>query len=80
MDILARLRGIGLAPVLLAMATFGWGTNAVASRLAVGEVSPMMLIFLRWGVLVILIPLLRWKEMVKAWPLVRPKLLWVFLM
>ena len=44
MDILARLRGIGLAPVLLAMATFGWGTNAVASRLAVGEASPMMLI------------------------------------
>jgi hypothetical protein len=34
------------APILLCLATFGWGTNAVASRLAIGEVSPMMLIFL----------------------------------
>ena len=35
------------APILLCLATFGWGSNAVASRLAIGEVSPMMLIFLR---------------------------------
>lgn len=80
MDLFGRLRGMGFAPVLLTLATFGWGTNAVASRLAVGEVSPMMLICLRWGVLVILILLLRWKEMLNAWPLIRPKLLWVFLM
>ncbi len=80
MDLLRRFHSIGFAPLLLALATFGWGTNAVASRLAVGEVSPMMLIFLRWGVLVILIPLLRWQEMLEAWPLIRPKLLWVFLM
>lgn len=80
MDLFGRLRGIGFAPVLLALATFGWGTNAVASRLAVGEVSPMMLTCLRWGVLVILIPLIRWKEMLSAWPLIRPKLLWVCLM
>ena len=80
MDLSGRLRGIWFAPALLALATFGWGTNTVASRLAVGEVSPMMLIFLRWGVLVILIPLLRWKEMLEAWPLIRPKFLWVFLM
>ncbi len=80
MDLLRLLRGIGFAPALLVFATFGWGTNAVVSRLAVGEVSPMMLIFIRWGILVILIPLLRWKAMLEAWPLIRPKLLWVFLM
>ena len=80
MGLLGRLRGIGFAPALLAFATFGWGTNAVASQLAVGEVSPMMLIFLRWGLLVILIPLLRWNEMLGAWPLIRPKLFWLFLM
>ena len=80
MDLLGRMRGIGFAPALLALATFGWGTNAVASRLAVGEVSPMMFICLRWGVLVILIPLIWWKEMINAWPLIRPKLLWVFMM
>ena len=80
MGLFGRLRCIGIAPVLLTIATFGWGTNAVASRLAVGEVSPMMLICLRWGFLVILILLIRWKEMLNAWPLIRPKLLWVFLM
>ena len=80
MGLFGRLRRIGIAPVLLTIATFGWGTNAVASRLAVGEVSPMMLICLRWGFLVILILLIRWKEMLNAWPLIRPKLLWVFLM
>ena len=37
------------APLLLCLATFGWGTNAVASRLAIGEVSPMMLIFFAMG-------------------------------
>ena len=48
----------GPAAFFLTLATFGWGTNAVASRLAVNEVSPMMLIFLRWGVVVCLVFLL----------------------
>ena len=33
------------APILLCLATFGWGSNSVANRLTVGEISPMMLIF-----------------------------------
>ena len=37
------------APIVLCLATFGWGSNTVASRLAVGEVSPMMLIFFALG-------------------------------
>ena len=39
-------RAYASAPMLLCLATFGRGSNAVASRLAVDEVSPMMLIFL----------------------------------
>jgi drug/metabolite transporter (DMT)-like permease len=34
--------------VLLVFTTFFWGGNAVAGRLAVGEVSPMAITFLRW--------------------------------
>ena len=68
------------APILLCLATLGWGSNAVASRLAVGEVSPMMLIFLRWGLVVILIFSLHGKEMIKEWPGIRNRLKWVFLM
>src|SRR4051794_12140081 len=34
--------------LLLTLTMLMWGGNAVASRLAVGEVSPMALTFLRW--------------------------------
>ena len=50
------------APIVLCLATLGWGSNTVASRLAVGEVSPMMLIFLRWGLVVIFIVTLAWQR------------------
>jgi drug/metabolite transporter (DMT)-like permease len=38
----------GRAYVLLAFTTLCWGANAVFGRLAVGEVSPMALVTLRW--------------------------------
>jgi drug/metabolite transporter (DMT)-like permease len=45
--------------LLLALTTLMWGGNAVASRLAVGHVSPMALTCLRWlGVVAILAPVL----------------------
>ena len=68
------------APILLCLATLGWGSNAVASRLAVGEVSPMMLIFLRWGLVVLIVFVVHGKEMIKGWPAIRTRLGWVFLM
>ena len=34
-------RAYASAPLLLFLATLGWGSNTIASRLAVGEVSPM---------------------------------------
>ena len=36
------------APILLALAALGWGGNTIAARVAVGEVSPMMLVSIRW--------------------------------
>ncbi|RYF78586.1 MAG: DMT family transporter [Comamonadaceae bacterium] len=36
------------APLLLIVTTLIWGCNAVAARLAVGEISPMMLTTARW--------------------------------
>ncbi|MGR4870116.1 DMT family transporter [Variovorax sp. LARHSF232] len=38
------------AYLLLVFTTLIWGANAVAARLAVGEVSPMFLTFMRWGI------------------------------
>ncbi|MEL7525582.1 MAG: EamA family transporter, partial [Pseudomonadota bacterium] len=37
----------GNAFVMLTLTTLFWGGNTVAGRLAVGEVSPMMVVFLR---------------------------------
>jgi len=68
------------APILLCLATFGWGSNTIASRLAVGEVSPMMLIFLRWGLVTALILILHGREMINEWPVIVKRLKWVFLM
>ena len=73
-------RAYASAPILLCLATFGWGSNAVASRLAVDEVSPMMLIFLRWGLVVIIVLVMHGREMIKGWPVIRRRLGWVFLM
>ena len=38
------------AYLLLVFTTVIWGANAVAARLAVGQVSPMLLTFMRWGI------------------------------
>lgn len=38
------------AYLLLVFTTLIWGANAVAARVAVGEVSPMFLTFMRWGI------------------------------
>ncbi len=41
--------------VLLILTTLGWGGNAVASRMAVGQISPMTLTFARWGLVLLLL-------------------------
>ena len=43
---------------LLLLTTFFWGANTVFAKLAVGEISPMALVSLRWlGVVLVLAPL-----------------------
>ncbi len=74
------IRAYANAPLLLTLATLGWGGNTVASRLAVGEVSPMMLIFLRWGIVVIILLALQSREMRAAIPIIKGRLVWVALM
>ena len=47
-----RLPGSGLwqsAYLLLTLASLQWAANTVAGRLAVGEITPMLLVTLRWG-------------------------------
>ena len=67
------------AVILLALAAFGWGTNTIASKLAVGEVSPMMLIFIRWAIVAILLSLIYFRQMVQCWSIIKRRLGWVML-
>lgn len=64
----------GNALVMLGLTTLFWGGNTVAGRLAAGEVSPMVVVFLRWMIVGgILVPLC-WKEIRAEWPAIRPYL------
>lgn len=68
------------SPLLLILATLGWGTNTIAGRLAVGEVSPMLLIFFRWGIVVLILLSLYWRQMTAEWRVIKPRLKWLFIM
>ena len=73
-------RAYSSSPFLLFLATLGWGSNTIASRLAVGEVSPMLLIFFRWGIVVAILLSLYWRQMIDEWPVIRPRLKWLLIM
>lgn len=60
--------------LLLVLTTAAWGGNAVASRMAVGEVSPMALTCLRWLGVALLLLLFARREIASAWPLLRQRL------
>ncbi|WP_286368037.1 DMT family transporter [Variovorax saccharolyticus] len=70
----------GQAYVLLVLATLTWGANAVAARLAVGEVSPMMLTFSRWFVCCAALALSSRHEIATHWRALRPSWLPITLM
>ena len=52
--------GCGRSPICCAVpTTLGWGGNAVASRMAVGQISPMTLTSARWGIVLVLLLIFR---------------------
>lgn len=69
-------RRLGAQPYLLLVATtLIWAANAVAGRMAVGEVSPMALTCLRWIIVVLSLAALdgrryvrEWRGIGRAWP------------
>jgi drug/metabolite transporter (DMT)-like permease len=66
----------GQAYLLLILTTLMWGGNAIAGRLAVGEVSPMVLTCLRWvAVVIVLIPLVG-RQIASEWGKIGSR--WIF--
>lgn len=60
--------------LLLALTALFWAGNAVASRLAVGEVSPFLLVFLRWSIVCVLLLPFLWRRILANWSSLRPRL------
>jgi len=63
-----------VAYLLLTFTTLCWGGNAVLGRLAVGEVSPMMVVSLRWVGTLLLLTLVARKHIARDWPVLRKNL------
>jgi drug/metabolite transporter (DMT)-like permease len=59
------------AYICLVIATLCWGGNAVAGKLAVGHVSPMMLTFGRWFLATALIFAISIPQLIRDWPVAR---------
>ncbi|MCZ6579802.1 MAG: DMT family transporter [Gammaproteobacteria bacterium] len=68
------------AYVLLTFTTGCWGANVILGKLAVGEISPMLLVSLRWLSVLILLVLFARKHLVRDWPVLRNHLVFVGLM
>jgi drug/metabolite transporter (DMT)-like permease len=66
------------AYLLLLSTTLFWGGNAVAGRLAVGHISPMLLNTMRWSFAVAIIAAFGWSRLRRDWALVRANLALLF--
>lgn len=58
----------------LVIATLCWGGNAVAGKLAVGHISPMVLTFCRWTFAMMIVLSIALPQLKRDWPVVRRNL------
>ncbi len=66
--------------LLLVSTTLMWSGNTVAGKLAVGHVSPMVIVFLRWAIVTALMSLISWRDLVASWEDIRPHMISIALM
>ena len=59
------------AYILLLLTTLFWGGNAVAGKLAIGHVSPMLLTAARWVFAFVLLLAIGWRQLARDWLVVR---------
>lgn len=65
------------APLLLTLTMMIWGGNAVAGKMAVGEVSPLLLTAFRWGLAALVLVSFCWRQLRDDWPAIRSR--WLYL-
>lgn len=70
----------GRAYIFLLLTTLFWGGNSIAGKLAVGQISPMLLTAGRWGLAFAVMLAIGWPRLRQDWPLVRKHWLMLFLL
>jgi len=65
---------------LLILTTFCWGLNAVFARMAAGEISPMLLVSIRWLGTLVLLVLFAGRAIMDGLPSIRQHMGYTFLM
>jgi drug/metabolite transporter (DMT)-like permease len=68
------------AYIMLIFVTWGWGCNAIFGKIAVDQISPMMLVSLRWLGVLILLSVFSHRQVVKDWLVIRQHLVYFALM
>ena len=58
----------------------GWAGNTVAGRMSTGEISPMVVVFLRWFIISIFLTLFLNKKLILSFKFISGKLVWLCLM
>jgi drug/metabolite transporter (DMT)-like permease len=68
------------AYLLLFLTTLFWGGNAIAGKLAVGHVSPMLLTTARWGFALAILLIIGWPRLKADWPKVQERAVYLLLL
>lgn len=66
------------AYLLLLLTMLFWACNAIAGKLAIGHVSPMVLTAARWSLALLLLLVFGRKQIAKDWPLIRENMVLLF--
>jgi drug/metabolite transporter (DMT)-like permease len=66
--------------ILLIITMLAWAGNAIAGKLAVGYVSPMVLTCGRWLIAVVFVWVISWREVKNDWPMIRANLPYILIM
>jgi drug/metabolite transporter (DMT)-like permease len=68
------------AYTLLLLTAFLWGGNAVASRLVVGEASPMVVVATRWLIVGLILAVIARQDLAEGWSVLKPRWRYVVVM
>ncbi len=68
------------AYALLALTTLFWAGNSIAGKLAVGHVSPMVLVTIRWASVMVALYFFKRQQIAADWPVIKSRLVYLLLL